>query len=65
MPEITEETTLKEVLEKEEILKKHGVPCIDCPMAKMEMDRLKIGEICKIYGIDSKKLLKDLNEFQR
>ncbi len=45
----------------EEVLAKHGVPCVTCPMAKMEMDKLKIGEVCKMYGVDLEKLLKDLN----
>jgi len=57
-------TTLKEIISvsgMEEILKKHGVPCITCPFAKMEMDKLKLGDICRIYNINLEKLLKDLN----
>lgn len=64
MPKITKDTTLAEVLEMsdaEEILAKYKVPCLTCPMAKMEMQVLKIGDICKMYGIDSEKLLKELN----
>ena len=64
---ITKETTLSEILKapgKEEVLKSHGVPCVTCPYAKMEMDQLKLGEICKMYGIDLDKLLKDLNKKQ-
>ena len=61
---INKETTLKEILEKgkENILKKHGVPCVTCPFAKMEMDKLKIGDVCSMYGIDLEKLLKDLED---
>ena len=61
---ITEETTLEEVLKQggEEILTKHGVPCVTCPMAKMEMQFLKIGDICSRYGIDLAKLLEELNK---
>lgn len=62
---ITATSTLENILEKpraEEILAKHGVPCIGCPMAKFEMTELKIGQVCKMYGIDSKKLLEDLNK---
>ena len=61
--EITKETTLAEILEisgAEDVLAKHGVPCVTCPHAKMEMDKLKIGEVCKTYGVDLAKLLKDL-----
>lgn len=61
---ITKNTTLETILEKsgaEEILVKHGVPCVSCPMAKFEISELKIGDVCKMYGIDIIKLLKDLN----
>jgi hypothetical protein len=62
---ITKETTLVKVLEQknaEEILAKHGVPCVSCPYAKMEMDKLKIGEVCQMYGIKLDGLLLDLNK---
>jgi hypothetical protein len=61
---ITKDTTLAEILEQkgaEEVLSKHGVPCVTCPYAKMEMDKLKLGDICKSYGIKSAALIKDLN----
>ena len=64
MPRITKETTLAEILKDprtEEILKKFNLPCLGCPMAKYEMESLKIGEICKMYGVDLGKLLKELN----
>ena len=63
--EITKETTLEELMKTagmEEILTKHGVPCVTCPMAQMEMQFLKIGDVCEKYGIDVDKLLADLNE---
>lgn len=65
MKKITKNTSLAEVLEcsdAEKILTKHNVPCVTCPFAKMEMDKLKIGQICKIYKIDINKLLKELNK---
>ncbi|MEK9135059.1 MAG: hypothetical protein AAB451_02065 [Patescibacteria group bacterium] len=65
MEKITRETILAEVLKTEgaeKILVKHNVPCLGCAMASMEMDKLKIGEVCQVYGIDSEKLLKDLNK---
>ena len=61
---ITENTTLAEILknpEVEKILAKYNLPCLGCPFAKLEMENLKIGEICKMYGIDIEKLLKELN----
>ncbi len=65
MKKITKDTSLAKVLEDsgaEKILAKHNVPCVTCPFVKMEMDKLKIGQICKIYGIDIDKLLKELNK---
>lgn len=64
MKKITSKTTLKKIIEKkggEEILHKHGVPCLSCPMAAMEIDKLEIGKVCKMYGLNSKEILKDLN----
>lgn len=62
---ITENTTLAEILEipgAEEILAKYKVPCLSCPMAKFEIQQLKLGEVCKMYGIDTDKLFKEINE---
>ena len=62
---ITKDTTLAEILElagAEKVLAKYNVPCLSCPFAKIEMDKLKLGQICKIYGIDIDKLIKELNE---
>lgn len=62
---ITQNSTLEQILEKpgaEEILHKFSVPCLGCPMAKFEMTELKIGDVCKMYGIDLKKLLIALNK---
>jgi len=61
---ITENTTLAEVLGKPELVKiltKYNLPCLNCPFAKLEMENLKIGEICKMYEINLRKLLKELN----
>jgi hybrid cluster-associated redox disulfide protein len=62
---ITEDSTLSEVLAKPElinILAKYNLPCLGCPFAELEMENLKIGEVCRMYGIDSRSLLKELNE---
>ena len=61
---IDKNTTLSKILEfgeAEKVLLKHKVPCMGCPFAKMEMEKLKIGDICRMYGIDEENLLKDLN----
>lgn len=65
MPKFTKDTTLAEVLEcseAEKILARHNLPCLGCPFAKLEMDNLKIGQVCQMYNIDIDKLLKELNE---
>ena len=62
--EVNENTTLSNILKidgAEKMLAKYQLPCLHCPMAKMEMEKLKIGEVCKMYGIDGKSLLEDLN----
>ncbi len=62
---INNNTTLSEIFEikgSDKVLAKHKVPCLHCPMAQMEMGLLKIGDICKKYGIGSDKLLKELNK---
>jgi len=61
---ITSKTTLKKILDKKggaEILMENGVPCLSCPMASLEIDKLKIGQVCKMYGLDLKKILEELN----
>jgi len=65
---ITKDTTLKTVLEikgAEEILLKHNMPCMRCPMAAMEMEFLKVGDIAVHYGLDLKKLLEELNALMK
>ena len=64
MTKITEKTTLADILkikDGEKILAKHNVPCLGCAMAHMEIDKLKVGDVCQAYGLDCDKLLKDLN----
>jgi len=62
---ITKNTILSEVLKgkgAEEILAKYNLPCLTCPMAKFEIESLKLGQVCETYGIDIEKLLKELNK---
>lgn len=61
---VTKNTKLSELLENPEaveILAKNNLPCLTCPFVQYEMDKLKIGDICKIYKIKTENLLKDLN----
>jgi hypothetical protein len=65
MKKIISKTTLREILKIKgavEILAKHKVPCLSCPMALLEIDKLKIGEVCKAYGLNLEKILKELNK---
>ena len=62
---ITKDTTLSEILRRrgaEDVLAKYKIPCLTCPFAAQEMDKLKIGEIAEMYNIDLNGLLKDLNK---
>ena len=64
---ITENTTLAEILKlpgAEKILEKYNLPCLQCPFAKIEAEKLKIGQICQQYGIETEKLLKELDEIE-
>jgi hybrid cluster-associated redox disulfide protein len=61
----TKKSTLKEIIENnsknEEILHENGVPCITCPFAKMEMDKLTLEQICNTYELNVEKILEVLN----
>lgn len=62
---ITKNSTLAEILsikEADRILAKHNLPCVSCPFAKDEMEKLEIGKVCEMYEINLENLLKDLNE---
>lgn len=60
----TKDTTLDEILkyrQGKKILAKHKVPCVGCPMAKFEMDKLTLEDISQGYGIDLEQILNELN----
>jgi len=64
---ITEKTTLAKIVEKkgtDEILAKNRVPCMSRPMASFEIEKLKIGEVCKMYRLNLEKILKELNKLK-
>ena len=65
MAKITKDTTLAELLDipgAKKILAEYNLPCLNCPFAELEMENLKIGDICKAYAIDVDNLLKELNK---
>ena len=66
LPErVTRVTKLAEVMEipgAMEVLSKHHLPCLFCPMASFEMSELEIGRVAEMYGIDADALLQELNE---
>lgn len=65
MTKINKDTTLSKILKikgAEGILEKHKLPCLQCPMAQMEIEFLKLGDVCNMYGLDLEKILKDLNK---
>lgn len=60
----TSETTLEKVFafpNSELVLSKHQVPCLGCPMAKIEASTLTIGQVSQMYGLDEAALIADLN----
>jgi hypothetical protein len=62
---INEDSTLAQIVADplaEDILHKHGVPCVTCPYAAQEMNSLTIGQVSKIYELDLPAILKNLNK---
>ena len=62
---IDKNSILAEILKNpkaEEILAKYNLPCLTCPMARFEIENLKLGEVCKVYKINLEKLLEELNK---
>lgn len=65
MAKITKETILGDIIKipgKESVLAKYRVPCLSCPMASLELSSLKVGDVCEAYGLESEKLLEELNK---
>ncbi len=60
----TAKTTLAEVLKHSgarEVLAEFNLPCLECPMMALEREKLTLGEICQMYGINLQSLLEKLN----
>ena len=47
-----------------EVLNENGVPCLSCPMSQFEIDKLEIGKVCKMYGLNLKKILDGVNKLK-
>ena len=65
---VNKDSVLGDVLKKKgakEVLEKFNFPCLGCPMAQMELGFLKIGDVCNKYGLDLKKILKELNKTKK
>jgi len=65
MKKITKNTILADILEvpgAKEILAKYHLPCLSCPLAQSEIQRLKLGNVCEKYDINAKDLIKELNQ---
>jgi len=61
---IDKNTPLKEILKMEfakEVLLKHNLPCLSCPMFSLEQD-ITLGEVCALYNLDEKKIISELND---
>lgn len=61
---ISENSKIKNILEikgAEKILAKYNFPCLSCPMAAFEIERLELGKVCQMYGLNIKNILKELN----
>ena len=64
MAKITSKTTLEKILEikgAEEVLAKYNVPCLSCPMAGLELNQIEIGDVGKLYKLETKKIINELN----
>jgi len=64
---ITKDTILSEIMrdkKSQAVLSKYNLPCLSCPFAKMEMDNLKLGDVCQMYGLDLEGLLTELSKIE-
>ncbi|MEA3329982.1 MAG: hypothetical protein U9Q06_04535 [Nanoarchaeota archaeon] len=67
MAKITKKSTLEKVLKlkgAEKVLEKFEIPCLHCPMARFEIGNLTLEIICANYGINLKKLIKELEKLE-
>jgi len=53
---------LPQNIKTQKTLAKFGVPCISCPHVHEEENSLTLGQVAKMYGLDIKGLLTELNK---
>jgi len=61
----TESSVLSEIINDpkgRKVLEDYNIPCLSCPFASLEIDKLRLGDICKAYKLDLNGILKKLNE---
>ena len=66
LEKVTEQTLLGEVINDERIipiLKKYNFPCVSCPLAQYELEKLKVIDIAKFYGINAEEVIKEINAY--
>ena len=62
---INRETTIADILKTkkgEEVLQRHGLPCLSCAFAAQEIEFLKLGDVGEKYGLDVDVIIKEVNE---
>ena len=65
---VNENTVLEQILNIQgatEILQKYNLPCLTCPMSAMEMNILKLGEVCNMYGLEMEKILEEVHNLKK
>ncbi len=65
MKKYNKDTKLSELMGNEEticVLARFNVPCLSCAFARAEMQQLKIGDVCGMYGINLTDLIEALND---
>ncbi len=62
---INKDTTIAEILKTEkgeEVLQKHGLPCLSCAFAAQEIEFLKLGDVAEKYGLDAEAIISEINQ---
>jgi len=66
LEKVTEQTLLGEIINDERvtpILKKYNFPCVTCPLVQYELEKLKVIDIAKFYGINAEEMIKEVNAY--
>jgi len=66
LEKVTEDSMLGRIIHDERIiplLEKYNFPCVGCPLAQYELEKLKVVEIAKFYGINAEEMIKEINTY--